>query len=251
MKKFTIASIVVILIIAAASPWVIGQRQKQQYLALINMLNRDYGETIQIKVLSYEEGYLHSSAKYEITSQPKGMPEHPVQIVLKGESDISHGPIVFDPVNKRYTLAIGTAHSRTLFYPSAAPNETSLFTITEDTIFPFTGSIQFAMNIPGITKDGTSWGGLDMLGSFNTSNNQLTASQWNIKSGEINVKQDNLNLLNISPVLFSCDVTYPIHQLPVGNCNMTTAGVSIISPLDKSSVNLKQLSFKQRWAGSE
>jgi len=108
--KVVINFVILLLMVLAIIPWADGFIFKRGYYRFIKALAAD--KAVNIKILEYQQGWFHSTAKIAMTSKtnPVNTPSVSVSIIL--EQNISHGPLVRDAASHRWIFALAAVQGK-------------------------------------------------------------------------------------------------------------------------------------------
>lgn len=230
-------------------PWVAGVYFKHHYLQVIDLVNQD--GRIKIDLLSYEKGWLHSHAKARITfikSAITNLPQvnltAPVTIII--EEKISHGPILYDHIQKNLVFGYANIQSTILpnekNLPAYAEVETAKGIIEIQTLVKLHGRWVGDIHIPAINV-ALPIGKIHMLGldcdfKMTVRDNYIKHLVIEMKTGTISinvgVKNPLFTQMVIQPLKYDTDSLKDKNGLWSGNITLFTPGVSITTNQGKN-----------------
>lgn len=193
MKRFYLVTILVLAAILGLSPFVTGwilKRHLTQYISIINS-----NGVADLSLVNYKLGYLHSTAKMKVKPGVILQNDPRLKAVAESENgalfvnlDISHGPLVYNPIEKRYSLAHGSVSGF-----ASLPDQIEKFVFGKeqkkgfmqfDIVSSFGGTwfsqfIAPAENLPGPPGVTAKWGGIDAV--FHSKMNANNIAQYYLK----------------------------------------------------------------------
>jgi hypothetical protein len=224
MRKRDFLLVVLILVSIAMIPWLDGYLVRAHYLAFIAKQNAD-NPKIKINVIDYSMGWIGSSVTLHIapaTVKQTSDKNTLSAFVTTIEQEISHGPYLYDDLNKRWTFALADIKSNVIF-----PSYLSSFMIKQseqndvraDTLLGFFGNSTTHVAIPifhfklapGLPK--ITWNGMNgdiVLAVEDNLIQQITAS-FTIRAIKI---EGEIGLTTNDAV-----VTYDLSYQPIGLWN--------------------------------
>lgn len=238
MKKYIISSVIVILIIILSTPWFMGYQAKKLYLSLIQEKNNLYNNQLKIEVTSYKLGWLHSSATYNITVIPD--PSIPPMSVLQGQSQISHGPIVYDRINKSVTFALASLQDKASVLFAPINGNTPLAIISADTVMHFGNKVSNVFQFDNVMIPGITWLGFNGTSNISLKSGKVdsvstklqstpfsaTIPEQTIPTNTATQAQNQNSTLSIAPLTISTDIVN-LTDSPTSTTAISLADVSM------------------------
>lgn len=162
MRKKVLLPIVLLIFVGlvAAVPYIDGCLFKSNYMdmiAVVNLNAENNNNPIKLEVTEYHVGWLHSHAKIRVVPSNKEAVNYFPQGITT-EDEISHGPIVYDRDQNKYTLAFALVTSG-IYLPQElsqmifdkAQNQAI---VTTQTLVTFNNEWQHRTKIPPLTLKG-------------------------------------------------------------------------------------------------
>lgn len=156
-QAFYTILVVTVVVGIALVPWLDGYLFKQNYLMLIETLNKE--NNANIKVVEYRLGWFGSYARLEVDSQGKAMDQGaagadaiklpPYKFTI--EQTISHGPIVHDTTEDAWSLGRAMIHSDVTFpqvFKVILSNQSQLSDLQATTLVSVSGDYGSAFSTP-------------------------------------------------------------------------------------------------------
>lgn len=243
-KKSYLAMVLGALFLIALIPWFDGLIFKHNYFKLIDLLNQD--NRVNIRVLNYSGGWLHSHAKLQVTlinsSLTNIQPIHltdPITFVV--DQNIAHGPILYDEMHTR--IILGYANIRSNMIVTDKTNQTNL---------PVNKTHEGIMQMQLLARIGGRWLGyvripaitfalpignvnlLGLEGSFRikVDEDRINRMVFDVKTGTISINSDGkspyFSQLNIQPIKYRTDSMLDLNGLWSGNSTLYTSGATLV-----------------------
>ena len=196
MRKVILSLFLIVIVIAAASPWISGYYFKQQYEKLIQVVNSS--GHFRIEELAYEEGYLTSISKLKVIPlKPDGQV---INVSFTLTNEIHHGPITFDYIEESYSLGYGSIKSESHLFQSDIQLPPGMkfdnLTLTVHALLKLDKEwlVEYhipkwsgAMQKPGTMLANINWAGVTGNYNFKITDNQINAYQAGMKLGGFNI----------------------------------------------------------------
>lgn len=246
MRKRILYTFIIFLIAIAIMPWIEGALFKSKYLHLIEVINQD--NRAEIKVISYQQGWLHSSAKIFVTLNKALIKLYQISITQANtpigftvEEKISHGPLIYD----RFSNAFNLAHAKIqndIYLPKEI--QTTLFgnlttndMLRVDIISKFDGDWTGEINVPTFSLSIPNLGNLTwfgLTGSFNIilADHYFKSTNFVAKLGSFILKSSSqdtsIRSIETDPIKYKYSASYDDVGLFSGTTNAYTHTISII-----------------------
>ena len=218
MKK-SIAIIFIFLFVIGLMPWLDGYYYKQHYLQFISNIVSEHQSNIKIDVLTYRLGWLSSSAQLQVTptlEKQGGSPKASLSFIV--DQTISHGPLIYDNIQKKITFAMAAVQS-SIHFPAwikqALGNQTNS-TLQINSLANFNGDCFNQIEVPLITlpikEIGTlTWQGLTGDLYFKVDQDRMIQLKSNFNIGAVSAIGENEGPLSqkrftIQPISTHSDV---------------------------------------------
>lgn len=240
-----------LMIALAAAPWIDGEFFKRKFLHVADIINQE--NRVKIEVLDYQQGWLNSSAKLRVTLIENGVTapyrvatqkkSQPVTFIV--EQDISHGPLIYDPLSQRFGVGYANIHSLV-----HAPQELAAAMIETSTLAQFNGDWLGEIRMPKMVANSPlmnmEWDGLNGDYKLVVIQDDLRNLKINLHVGTITVNfgaQNNyVKQLWIEPISYTNDTARTRNGLWSGNANLATQAIRI-KKFDGSLISVEGLTL--------
>ncbi|TAK73479.1 MAG: DUF945 family protein [Gammaproteobacteria bacterium] len=245
MRKITYLILLLFLLgILAAIPGASGFWFKKMYFDTIAAINA--GHQFNIEVLDYQEGWLHSSAKIKITPiLPNPPPPIPIQLEVTIDQSITHGPLVYNDINKNWQFAAATIQND-IHIPFVSQNSMQIYSLATFYDDWFTQIYIPAINkiIPG--KGKITWQGLQGEVDFHVTDQTIDRTKMNMTIGAFNADTDpQIPVsfhMNIQPISYQTQASRQFDNIWNGETQSSLPGLSIQSA-GKTIIDLNKLTM--------
>jgi hypothetical protein len=198
---------IVLIISSIGSYWLDGKIFKHNYMKLIESLNTNM--KYSIKVLSYREGWFHSSAKLfipnNVTLNPlnSSAAQNDNKTGLIIEQNIAHGPFAYNALEDKHLFTAGIISSTVLINnPADAKNQQKVLDIISNVSFGNRYNNHIKSHAVDITNQSYTikWQGVTGNFDFDLKNNHIDNITIELAISPVNVKHENyqLNLATIT-----------------------------------------------------
>jgi uncharacterized protein YdgA (DUF945 family) len=250
----TIFLVVLVFAVIGLSPWIAGFIFKENYLNLIEIINRD--NRVKVDVLEYHSGWFNSHAKIQVTPihfplvKSEQNPIIPPSFTI--EHTIAHGPLVFDKIKNGYTIACASIQSFVHLPPPIEArilgNQSTQGLVQINSLATFGGdwfnNIRMPLlNIPTSSFSKMIWQGLTSDFNFSVFGDFIQKVDLKMQVGSLAVEGDNqspISAMTIQSISYENNATRQPIGLWNGAANVSVPTVSV-KESDGSSVVVDSL----------
>ncbi len=243
-----VSSGVIILAVLAATPWIDGFFFKKNYYHFVKALETN--KAVNIKIMDYQQGWLHSKAKVAVTQAAMGKESTYTTPTIILEQSISHGPLAYDAGNHRLVIALATIRSN-IHLPAAIEaillgtqantqgvvESNMIATLSGDYLSHIKTPV-FNMSIPN-TVD-TVWQGLNGSMDFKMQGRRLQKVTTDMTLGAFSAKGKGLSLA-IQEAQLKYSISPDVGGLWKGAYDLTFPGITLIDASNASTLEAKNL----------
>jgi hypothetical protein len=249
IKRYLLYYIFIIIFLFASFSlfWGIGSVFKHNYFAFIKTLNTD--ENLSIKIIEYKEGWFHSSAKIFIPANEYFLLLNPSAQFINSfpnksgfviEQTITHGPIVFDDTQNKYSFVIAGIKSDVFTASTNMTKENAQEIIKINSLAlinnQYTNHIQVHSTDLMLYGNSLKWQGLTGDINFVLKNNHINNFVIEINSAPFVVNYQNY-LLTVSGITTKNDMTRNSIGLWDGTQSISLPQVTLTINHDKYDIN--------------
>lgn len=234
--------LIFILIVVGLTPWVHGILFKRNYVNFIQIINQE--NIAKIEILEYNLGWLTSHAKIRIlpvlpkNSQHASLPMNMVMMYnLVLDENISHGPFVYDKIQNKYSIALGSIQSA-FHFPTI---ETMVFgqekaegLIQINTLSTYDGTWKNQIMIPSLTsmKPGigkVTWQGLNGNFTITVKDNLIKTMESHLTMGALLIESENpiVPQVNLQAITYDNNMIRQPLDLWTGNTTISLPFISL------------------------
>lgn len=211
MRKYVLLAFIIVLLIILTIPWFMGYHFKKQLFALVEYSNK-FKENHQTRIVSYDLGWLHSTARIESTIKSS----FDGTLTTKTDSVISHGPIVYNKIKESYGFEFASTTDKTEITFNNNGITLPLTTINTNGVLDFNNTFDYMIHIPKIVFPLGTWDGLTAITTTVLKNNEIEQTSLRTKIGTLNIQTTEPAhgqpiSLNTSPITFDCDAKMYAH----------------------------------------
>lgn len=225
MKRLYVLLVILVVAALGLSPFVYGILFKRQLSDLILIVNQGHG--VQLDLVEYQLGYMESRAKLKISPGEMMQSNPNIKAMVDSgnaglliELKINHGPIVYNPIEKRYALAYGSIAGfislpeqiETFVFGKKQPNGFLQFNVVSS----FGGKWFSEYKAPPATLPGppgvsARWDGLDAMMHADVSSGHLVKYYSKLKLNSFVITPDagveGLPHVNMQPITYEGSMT--------------------------------------------
>lgn len=248
MRKGLAATIIILILIIALTPWVVGICFKKNFYELVRALNAD--NRIKVEVLNYTQGWLHSDAKIRVTEAGG---ESPMGMFYQFTIDkkITHGPLVINPITHSLTFAYGsidsTVHVSDATEMQLLGGKTQTGIIQIATLAGFGGHWHNQIHVPTLSMPvmmfgNLIWNGLNGEIDFVVHKDRIKKFHTDIQINDVSMQGQNpfIAQINIAPGHYKSDARQGEQGVWDGNSALTFPSI-VVRRTDGSSVSVENM----------
>ncbi len=221
MRRFILLLLFIAIGAAAGSPFVYGVLFKQEMMRLVDVINS--GGLIKLSVMDYKRGWAVSQAHIKVEPGTVFLDNPAMKPALAGNNasmvvdiQIQHGPLIYNPIEKRYALAYGSVSGfislpdqiETVLYGKKSPNGFMQF----DAVSSFKGNWFSQYKIPPITLPSTDvagrWGGMDAVFHVDVKQDKLEKYYTKATINALEVRAEKPEAAEMIPNVNAQPITY-------------------------------------------
>lgn len=243
MRKFMVI-IIVLVIIAAGIPWVDGYFFKQQYLNTIDATNKLLTQQGVVKVLDYRQGWFSSDIRVAYSSNNNGIPATSTLVLSPSwemMQHVTHGPIIYDHINNRWTLGMAALHSD-IDLPVPMVKES----VHTDTVVTFLGDYISRSSMPPFSVEvggaKLNWQGLTLNATAKVLGGEFKYMKADVVVGAFNAASQNGGAIQTQNVAIEYEMVPQAMGIPTGHYSISIPGISLNTPT-QGQMTLNNLNF--------
>lgn len=239
-KALFVLMVVLILVIGMLIPWIVGIEFERTFLSLVAEVNQD--SRIQISILEYKRGWLHSHARLKLAMAkddllPKTNPAKPLTFLVNEK--INHGPILYDSFH--HGIHFGYALIQSFFYVAEKINNTlpenqlDAGFMQAQAVSKFNGRWIGHIHIPTLNIS-TPFGKINLMGldseyRIRIRDNLFRYFYIETQAATLSLKIDpqinSISQITVQPMKFKFDILHDRMGLWSGNASLFVPGVSL------------------------
>ena len=252
-----LATILILVILAAATPFVTGMLFKRTYLDRVAAVQAHAGPNAKIELVSYKLGWISSDVVWSVkmtnpspASQSGGAKPLVPDVTVTLNDHVTHGPILFDHAHKKWGIGFATIQSTFQLPPAVAA---ILYTflpdsprnVEIDTWATFNDEYITEVKIPAFVTNilgggQLSWKGLTGSSSvtFSDALQRFSKGAMKLNIGAVSLQSD-LGAFSSENAILEYKATMGSMGLWTGHYSMQLPGMSV-NTVDKGDVVLKK-----------